>query len=169
MATQDNYPLSFRLVVPEADWTAMRLGNDALNSNAFILEQAQKLFLPRRLGKISENILNANSHSSPSVLCRPFLCQESDLSLLGLRCSHELANGVKDFLKLSVVCFFQCLKFFRQIFVSRQDLSETNESLHDFDIHLNRALTSRNAGQHGNALFRERVRKIFPMSSTTGF
>jgi len=50
------------LVIPEADWTTMRFGNDALNSDSFILEQSQKLFLPGRFGKISKDIFNANSH-----------------------------------------------------------------------------------------------------------
>ena len=62
IATQDNHPLTFQLIVPEADWTAMGLGNDALNSDSFIVEQCQKLFLPRRRGKISKDIFNANSH-----------------------------------------------------------------------------------------------------------
>jgi len=40
----------------------MGLGNDALNSDNFILKQRQKLFWLRRLGKISEDIFNANGH-----------------------------------------------------------------------------------------------------------
>ena len=50
------------MVIPEADWTTMGLGNDALNSDNFILKQRQKLFWLRRLGKISEDIFNANGH-----------------------------------------------------------------------------------------------------------
>ena len=51
-----------------------------------------------------------------------FLYQESDLALSGLRRRHELPNGVKHDLKLGVILLFEHFEFFREIFVTRQDL-----------------------------------------------
>ena len=40
----------------------MRLGDNSVNPDKFILEQREKPFLPRGLGKVGKDIFNPNSH-----------------------------------------------------------------------------------------------------------
>src|SRR5713226_1244329 len=94
MTAQDHHRLIFRLIVPEAGWTAMGLRNDALDSDGFILEQRQKLLLPRSLGRISKDIFNANSHVKSNkrggLVFRPYLLSKSSLSPFPVLFLHGL-------------------------------------------------------------------------------
>ena len=51
----------------------------------------------------------------PSVFCRPLFNDKTNLPLRWLRRRHELADSVKDNLKLGIVLFLQCLQFPSQL------------------------------------------------------
>src|SRR5438445_3845343 len=71
----------------------------------------------------------------------------------------QTADRVEDDLELSVVKLFEFVDAFREIRVLGNDLPEVNECTDDFDVYADRALASQHAGEHRDAVFRERVRK----------
>lgn len=80
----------------------------------------------------------------PTVFCGSFFDDKADLSFLGVRWGHKLADSIKDHFKLGVVLFLQRLKFPSQVLVSGHHFPKPHKSPHDFDIHLNSTVTVEN-------------------------
>ena len=80
--------------------------------------------------------------------------------------SHDLANRIKHDLELAVILALKRLQFPRQVGVALQHPSEPDERAHNLDVNLHGARTAQDAGEHGNALFGECVRRCTPTAPT---
>ena len=79
-----------------------------------------------------------------SVFGLPFSHLKTDFLPLRHHRAHELANGIKDDLDLSIMLFyfpFQLCQRVRKLFMSREHFPKLDKYPYDGDVHLNRALT----------------------------
>jgi len=68
---------------------------------------------------------------------------------------HELPDGFEERLNLVIMASdfsFQLFQLGRQLLMACSQLTKFHEGSHDCDIRLNRPLTPKNTGQHGDAL-----------------
>ena len=84
----------------------------------------------------------------------------------GLERFHQLTNGIEDDFELGVVFLLERFEFKGKILVRREQLSQSDESAHDFDVDLDGTGTAQDARKHGDTLFGEGVCPI-PVSATT--
>ena len=75
---------------------------------------------------------------------------------------QQLADCLEDCPNLFIVKFVLSLEFvelLRKHSVGGEKITQPDEGPHDRNIHPNRSITFQDAREHGNALFREGIRK----------
>src|ERR1700676_1873173 len=82
---------------------------------------------------------------------------KSDLAFGWNWCFQHLAESGKNGVKFGVVTLLHLGDLPTQIFVGGEHGTELQEGAHDGDIDLDRAVTTKNAGEHRHAMFCEGV------------
>lgn len=82
---------------------------------------------------------------------------EADFALWGLVGGDELFDGVEDDLEVLVVLLFHLFDFFGEQVVGLHEGAELDEGAHDGDVDFDGAGGAEDGGEHGDALFGERV------------
>jgi hypothetical protein len=77
----------------------------------------------------------------------------------------HLAEGGENGVKFGVVTLFHFSDLAAQVLVSGEHGAKLKEGAHDGDVDLHSAITMKNAGKHGDAMFSECVRKITATSA----
>ena len=72
----------------------------------------------------------------------------------------KLFDCLKDDSELLVVFFLQALDFSGEVAIGVHEAAQLDESAHDGDIDLDGTRGTKDAGEHGDALFGEGVGKI---------
>lgn len=72
----------------------------------------------------------------------------------------HLAESGKNGMEFGIVALFHFSDLAAQVLVSGEHGANLEEGAHDGDVDLNGAIAAKNAGKHGNAVFRESKRKI---------
>src|SRR5438552_4294186 len=73
---------------------------------------------------------------------------------------HQSMESIEDDAELFVVFLFQLIDFAREFCMTRKHVAEANERAHNLNIHSHRAAAAEDAGEHGDALFRECIRQV---------
>ena len=87
---------------------------------------------------------------------------ETDAFLLGLERCHQLADRVENRLELGIVPLLQRVELPGEAGVGGQHPAEADERPHDLHIDLHRPAALEHAGEHGDALFGERIGRGAP-------
>src|SRR5437879_2194443 len=86
-----------------------------------------------------------------------FLPAKSDPTMGHHWRSHQLANGIKNYLELGIIFLLQLVKTFGQFLIGTNHFSQAHEGPHDFNVDLHSAFAPQDAGQHGNAMLSESI------------
>ena len=94
----------------------------------------------------------------PSVFCRSFFNEKSDLPLPGFRLGHEPPDGFEQGADVGIVTrdfSFQLGQLGRHLFVRGDHLAQSHEGPHHEDAHLNRPRTVEDIGRHDRPVLGE--------------